>query len=264
MKHPMRTVVALSAALMAAGAALAMFGAAGGGSAQGSLVRGLLDTLHIGGNRSAYVLASAEAEPGKTYGLCVEAGAGEFTVAVGDEFRVDASRPDAVEAQMDGDTFRVRTKNAWGGLFGGGLSVAVTVPRDVQWGEVTLDVDAGSLDVEGLAAQTLACSVDAGSMELRDMAAADGARFSVDAGGLSFDGALAGQVEVSVEAGGAELDAVSPAGYGYAIEGSLGAVTLNGETAQGLEYARSENPDADTFYTFACSVGSIEADVRTQ
>ena len=99
MKHPMRTVAALSAALMAAGAALAMFGAAGGGSAQGSLVRGLLDTLHIGGNHSAYVLASAEAEPGKTYGLCVEAGAGEFTVAVGDEFRVDASRPDAVEAQ---------------------------------------------------------------------------------------------------------------------------------------------------------------------
>ena len=40
---------------------------------------------------------------------------------------------------MDGDTFRVRTKNAWGGLLGGGLSVAVTVPRDVQWGEVTLD-----------------------------------------------------------------------------------------------------------------------------
>ena len=78
------------------------------------------------------------------------------------------------------------------------------------------------------------------------------------------NGELAADALGPVPLDGAELDAVSPAGYGYAIEGSLGAVTLNGETAQGLEYARSENPDADTFYPFACSVGSIEADVRTQ
>ncbi len=203
--------------------------------------------------------------------LVLDIDTAEVIVTAGDSWSLTAG--ESTSWDVSGGTLTIEqdseTRWWWGRSI---AAVELTMPADAV-SSIEVTVDAGSVTMRGItAAQSLWCEVDAGEIVMRDMTAGQ-LDADCDVGQIEFSGVVYGPVTLSCDVGSieAELQAGSTVGYvdGAADLGSI-EVNVNGESVvapAGMKATvTTALPSAagDDLLTIDCDVGSIVVNLLTQ
>lgn len=156
---------------------------------------------------------------------------------------------------MDGSTWEIKVKSH--NLVKG--SVYIILPEGLRFEEIELEVGAGGITGSGLQAEKLEAKANAGGIDLSGVWARR-MDLEAQAGGVSVSGEVTEKAELTAEAGSVYLLTVEPADYGYKIESSMGAVSIDGDTFNTLSSTIKNNTGAATLFDVECSVGSVEVE----
>lgn len=172
--------------------------------------------------------------------LEIELGAGSLEIYYDDvdEIQVWQDEVAGFETEMDGDTFKIS-----GGtgvvINNGGGSIVLTIPKDMKFEEVQLEVGAGEAWIDELKADFLDVEVGAGEADFGHL----------DVKTLDAE---VGVGELTAELVGSEED------YNYNIESGIGEIEIGDNSYGG--FARSQNianPGADRVIDMECGIGSV-------
>jgi len=82
--------------------------------------------------------------------------------------------------------------------------ILIVIPEEMTLDKITLDCDAGDIDITSVKTDKLEADVDAGNIKINDVSAKD-VRFDVDAGNLEFTGCGFGDLSMEVDAGNVDI-----------------------------------------------------------
>ena len=176
----------------------------------------------------------------------------EINIKTGNEFSVHYSVPDAIEPKVElkNGTLEVRTPstNNLHLNFGNVKSdnfITITIPEDSELARISIDVDAGEVNLEDLDVSKLQMSVDAGNIQL-DNITSNRMEIEADAGNIEIRKSDVEDLNIEVDAGNvelydsivgtfiAEVDAGNIESHDCTIDGGrcdtdLGNISLRGE-----------------------------------
>ncbi len=184
---------------------------------------------------------------------------------------------------LDGDTWRINIKNRSGFYFFGFgkddhiSKLIITVPSTEVLEEVSLKMNAGTVDVERLAAknlkmemgagslnaeeligeETLALSVSAGKCKVEHMLGVN-PRLRCEAGQIEAKGVLTGTGKINCGVGQIDLDLVGDINdYDYDVACSVGTIRVNGNQVGGIATKSQKSTSAGNMFDLDCAVGQI-------
>lgn len=184
------------------------------------------------------------------------------------------SETDQIRVQYDGEyeTFVTETrgdtlkiKEGDGAIFSvlgwnDSRTMVITIPEGFVFDEVTMNMDAGSIEGNGLKVSgQLKVEVDAGSIELHEAAMGE-LEVDADAGSVAlYDSVLSGDAKITADAGSAELYLeCEETDFNYQMECDMGSITINENEWSGIGEELEVNNKAEHTIHMECSMGSIE------
>ena len=172
--------------------------------------------------------------------LDIEFGAGSLEICY-DDVEYILIEPDCVNhfsAYVEDNTLYVE-----GGLdvnTGSNATLTITLPNDMTFKTIDLEIGASKASASGLAADELIIEVGAGSAEFTEL----------DVQTLDAE---VGVGELTVEAVGKESD------YSYSLECGIGTVSIGDNTYSGVGTSHNiEQPSATRFIDIECGIGKVE------
>jgi hypothetical protein len=287
MNKNMKVIIAVATAMIAAGVILSAVGFALGG----------FRSVHLG-SRGFYVEERADGRnasggsPQKTTdftGVHVDVRAYTVLLREGDAYgtavQIGRARS-APEIRVEDGVLTVResgkARGFWPVVLGGWLSslrfgiansdlddavIEITVPSDARMGDIRIEADAGSVEIDGLDTASLSVNCSAGNLKI-EKSAMDELHVDLRAGNLEIEDARAGGAEVKLDAGSfvaRDFDCGDLRGefkMGEAdVEGSLrGDVDIT--TDMGSVTLQTDLPKSEYLVDLRVSLGSATVDGR--
>lgn len=181
-----------------------------------------------------------------------------------DQIRIQSSGEyETFTAKVHANTLEIKEKDEeFLSLIGGywDRTIEVHIPEGFVFDEADLEMDAGSIEGEGLnVAGKLKIDVDAGSVELSEVTMG-ALEIEADAGSVVlYDSVLKGNAKISTAAGSAELHLESnETDFNYKIECDMGSVNINEKEWSGMEKKVSIDNDAKFTINVECDMGSVD------
>ncbi len=196
--------------------------------------------------------------------------AAECTIQTGDDWKLTGGK--YVSWRQDSGTLVIEETRRAGWWFRSRPApITLTVPQNTGLNQLDIDVDAGSVYVDGLTARTAELDVDAGVIEMKNFRT-DRLTADVDAGTIEIEGVLAGNSELSCDVGSIELTLLDISAIG-SIRGSSDAGSIDVVSSSGALYGSDSGfsddmvlplPDATGSAILAvdCDVGSVTIHIR--
>lgn len=184
---------------------------------------------------------------------------------------------------VENDTWRINVKNRAGFYFFGFgkddhiSKLIITVPSTQVLDSINIKVNAGTINVERLAAKELKMEMGAGSLDADELIGEGSLSLSVsagkckvnniiganprlrcEAGQISAKGVLTGTGKVNCGVGQIDLDLVGDVSdYDYDVSCSVGAIKVNGSQVGGIATKNSKKNGAANKFDLDCGVGQI-------
>ena len=236
----MKTLVKLSAGLMAVGFVLAMVG----GFLGGFRAVPQWNPWHLGtGSRQESAL-----EDGTTFAAVdVDISAGDVILSTGNACSASMSwngNGYALTAQVEDGTLMVRSQskgNGLGNLKNVSSSVHITVPQGEALERVSIHTGMGDVSLSDVSVSgTLQVNTDMGDIEGRRLSVQGGATWESNMGDLTIQGDFPCDLTVTSDMGDLELTLTQPKSvYTVSASTSMGDVAVDGKAVSGHSYDQS-------------------------
>ncbi len=218
------------------------------------------------GTRSTRTVEGNVSLEGDLSEIIVEADISEVKIRTGSEFSVAYSVPEALEPKVSlkNGTLEVSSLSSMNLSFGNmnfDNYIIITIPEDSELARVSVDVDAGDIDLSELNVSKLQVTVDAGNMDLKKISATrieidadagnvelrdcntDSLKIDVDAGNVDLYDSTIGTINAEVDAGNIEshnckIDSGT-------VDADLGNIDLGGEIGDVSAHASLGNTHVD-------------------
>lgn len=208
-------------------------------------------------------VSSFEADRVKRMDISV--GAGQLEIkenADTEEITVRHSGIGNVECELDNGTLVLDVSDYTGVVLGVGkanaISCTIEVPADYKAGEIAIDIDAGTVNLDDLQVGDFSLDMGTGQIICKNLKVRE-ADIEVAAGECLFQGEITEQMEITCAAGqviteltGKEED------YDYNIDCSVGNVRIGTTSFAGLAGSREMDRDAEKSITVECMAGNVE------
>ena len=140
----------------------------------------------------------------------IDVSCADLTVKYGSEFTVEYSMPRDLVPTVRFDDGTLSVKNGGTNIripfnYSGNLYIIVTIPEGTSLENVTIDVDAGNVDISDLVTEDLIMNIDAGNLNMDGIEAAK-IDIDCDAGNLDVEGCTADKFIIRLDAGNADID----------------------------------------------------------
>ena len=136
--------------------------------------------------------------------------------------------------------------------------IHISIPKDMQWTEVELEVVMAEADVQVLRAQDCELTVDMGAISVKN-AVVGNLDVSADMGAVTLEGEIQHNAEADASMGAVIFKLKQKeTDFNYQIEASMGSVKLGGKEISGLDKEKMINNQADRTMELEASMGSIE------
>ncbi len=191
---------------------------------------------------------------GNITALEFDLGGGEVTVQGGDGFSIDVRKGSIRQNQVKNGVWKLEngTKD-WSGA-----EIVVTVPQNQVLEHLDMEVGTGRLTLENLRCKTAQFEVGVGSLNASNITVEQKSDVVVELGQVQFDGSLLGKTSVQCEMGDVKMELARPKEYGYRVEGDLAAVSIDGQSFDGLDTSMETMSDAPNFYEIQCDLGNVQ------
>lgn len=222
--------------------------------------------------------------------ISLEGNYGKVQIIKGDRFSYEVVGTEVNSSmfthEVSEDTWKIKVKNRSGFyFFGFGVDdhislLKITVPSTEMLENVKIKLNAGSLNVERLAAKNLEMEMGAGSLEAEELIGEEKLKLTVSAGKCKVDnmigkdpyirceagqikgkGILTGQGKVNCGVGQIDLEVLGNLEeYDYTVSCSVGAIKVNGSQVGGIATKNSKKLGAANNFALDCGVGQINVD----
>lgn len=192
---------------------------------------------------------------------------GELVITTGDSFHIDSNNP-GFESYVEDGILNVNDYQESGKNI-----ITITVPRDYTLSDVDIDAGAAQVTIEGLKANSVDLSIEAGTMTLKNTIVYEEASFEVGTGQLMAYGLQAydadfecgaGKVDIegelfgesSMETGVGSMKASLKGNYTFYADKGIGSILING-----VNYSSRDDDwddDSERSLDLACGIGKIE------
>ncbi len=223
-------------------------------------------------------------------GIALSGNYGKVEFVKGDRFAYEIFGGEVDSSMFTHDVengvWKISIKNKSGFYFFGMGSddhiskLRITVPSTEILDDIFINLSAGSVNVERLAAKNLRIEMGAGSLEADELVADESATLSVsagrckvknliaknpifrcEAGQIDARGILTGQSEVKCGVGQIGLDAIGNRDdYDYNVKCGVGAIRIDGEQIGGFGTKNSKSHGKENSFKMNCGVGQINLD----
>ncbi|MDR1699716.1 MAG: DUF4097 domain-containing protein [Lachnoclostridium sp.] len=227
-------------------------------------------------------------ETGEIKRIVLTANYGKVEFVKGDRFSYQVIGTDVNSSMfthgVDQDTWRINIKNRSGFYFFGFgkddhiSKLIITVPSTEVLEEVTLNMNAGTVEVERLAAKKLKMEMGAGSLNAEELVGEDSLTLSVsagkckvehmiganpnircEAGQIDANGVLTGTGKIKCGVGQIDIDLVGDMkDYDYDVTCSIGTIRVNGNQVGGFATNSHKSTNAANMFDLDCAVGQID------
>lgn len=139
-------------------------------------------------------------------------------------------------------------------------TMEISIPEGFVFDEVTMNMDAGSIEGDGLnVSGRLKIEVDAGSIELSQVAMGE-LDVEADAGSVTlYDSVLTGNAKIAADIGSAALYLdCEENDFNYQMECDMGSVRINENEWSGIDKKLEVNNKAKHTIRMECDMGNIE------
>lgn len=208
-----------------------------------------------GNNRQTFTgVNSIDAEmwAGKVEVRMVSENSGDITVET-----ENLSEKIGLKCYMDGDELVFRTKKRVTGLKNGGGTIYINIPSDYYFEEVSVEMGAGSLYVENIAAQQFSVEVGAGEA-LIDNFTAQEVDFDCGVGKITASGEARAEVDINCGVGEVTFVAAGcQSDYNYTIECGIGEVTCGESSYSGIGTEKKIYNNASREMDIECGIGEV-------
>lgn len=193
----------------------------------------------------------------------ISAGACTAVIEPGREFnlRTEGYGEDEVVSKVEDGTWIVhdRAKNH---LFSGRNTLFkrkmwITVPENMSFDFVELNIGAGVIKAEGIRANHSVLNVGAGQMKLKRFISND-SKIRCGMGEITIKGALYGPCDMDCGMGSITAYIEKPEHYGYRASVGVGEIKIGNSQIGGLGGSQSVNEGDPNFYKISCSMGSVQ------
>ena len=133
----------------------------------------------------------------------------------------------------------------------------LTVPKDVTFSEVSLDIDMGDMKLNGIQAKELTLSESMGNITLTDSSAKT-VRISNDLGNVTIRDCAIDDLDAELDMGNAEAS-LTNGDYGYDLSTDLGNIKVNGEKQKSTYRSKGSS---DRTIKIHDDMGNIEIETR--
>jgi hypothetical protein len=221
---------------------------------------------------------------------------GSVKLVVGDEFSISAENfpEDTLESYVtDGIWVIEDNNNNYMNLFGWKLPIGdlirwddrypkiiVTIPDDFVADDISLHIDAGTVEAESINTITGDFSVDAGKMVIQQLAVSGKSSYHVGAGdmvlknieaeditvecsvgNIEIDGVIAGNNDITCDVGNVSLNLDADKDeYSYEVNSDIGNVMIDGKKYNGIGNEIINNKETDNALNLKCDIGSISVE----
>ena len=168
------------------------------------------------------------------------------------------------ELNVSVNTVHIKNKNKHSWINVTMPKATLYLPESLGFDSVEMDIDAGSCTIEAdIFANLLTVDVDAGTADIESMNVS-WAEFDCDAGKIEFNGTVVNGGEADVDAGAViiHLPDVDVTDYNYEIEVSAGAVDIDDRSFSGLDEEQYIQNHARAGWTLTCDAGKIEMNLN--
>lgn len=219
--------------------------------------------------------------------LEIQLGGCEVTITASpdESYHILASRVEALQAYVQGETLHVRGLKTGGWNLSNNIYMAVTlqVPADTLLYNVNLsfgagdfeivalkaqsmeiEVGAGRLQMNELQADTLACQLGAGQVIFDNAAVTGDVSLEAGVGELRFTGNISGNLTAECAMGNMEIVILGSEekDHNYDLECAAGNLTAGSVTKSGLASEEYIDNHAASTYALSCSMGNLELTFR--
>lgn len=189
-----------------------------------------------------------------------ELGAGEFILRRGETFNITSERGDVskIRSYVEHGVWKLEGPNHLVNFSKTLGRVTITVPADFYAESLEIELGAGRMTVQELAAKYASVSVGAGQIEMEDCYL-ESAELECAMGELLFNGTLLGKGSIDCGMGNVEVHTKGdPSQYGYSVDCGMGNVEIAGQKYSGLGAEAVQNATAPNYYEIDCGMGNVE------
>lgn len=169
--------------------------------------------------------------------LKIEADTGNIEIIEyeGTNVKVDAKNVSSkIKLEQTGDTLVIENSIRLLGFGNNASKIQVYVPRDYQFTNIDVDVDAGSIKVANLKSEQVEINVDAGMFEAQSLISTY-TKVDVDVGKARIDSLDCPESEFECDAGSIWATMTgSEADYSYSVNCDLGSLKVGGYDCEGI------------------------------
>jgi len=198
--------------------------------------------------------------------LNIDIGMSELEIKTGTEFKIEANNVSIdtfkssvqngqwdIEDKMSSKLFNINKYNT---------IVTIYIPESFNSEKIKINIGAGQLIVDKLAASSIDINVGAGNLKISNLTT-DEANIECGAGNIDISGKInnksnikCGMGNVNLELKGNEKD------YNYNLTVGVGEITLNGNNFTGLGNKVIENISASKSLKIDCGVGKLNVNIK--
>lgn len=195
-----------------------------------------------------------------TKGIDVEVDKMLVEVVATDEEKVrvenTAVKEIGVEISEDEDTVEIRTTKNANGINDGG-KLTLYIPRNIQLPELSIQVNNGKINLNGIQANELDLEIGRGEINAADFVAGE-LSVSCEQGKADIKGTAQRDVDLECGAGAINFTANgAQTDFNYEIEVGAGAVQLGGQKFSGLAVEKTINNRAGKEMGIDCATGTV-------
>lgn len=169
-------------------------------------------------------------------------------------------------------------------IFGNGITwdnnqITLYIPKNIKFEDVNIEVGAGRIYGNNIAASSIIGEVGAGEMVMDNISAEDlqinvgagRAEFnntnvnnldmSINVGKGTFDGAISGDIDITCDVGSTQIDLnQAESDFNYILSCGVGSIDIDQYRYNGLDVTRHIDNNANQDFKIDCSIGSVEID----
>lgn len=241
-----------------------------------SIIGGIMSAVGIIGG---FIDSDATADNIKTYTVSqditqleIDINAADFTVTVGDEFKVESNLKD-LTVKDSGRVLTIVENKKWGRDYNNAV-LTLYVPENFVFQKAEIETGAGRVTVDSLSADKLSLELGAGEVKIDELNATEKVEIDGGAGKITIDGgqlhnldfdmgvgecnitsAILGNSELDCGVGAANITLVGSADdYKIYTSKGIGNVTVDGQSA------RDENTygDGENKIELNCGIGEVK------
>lgn len=220
-------------------------------------------------------------------GLIFEFAVGEVMVRTGDTMEVTVTDmfENAISSEVQDGVWYIRDSLIGSGSVHSEYSpeITITIPGDTELKQIEWYLAAGVLEAEELEAKTVVLKVDAGSLKVYELTAADSlnlvngvgeikvydceaSNLTVDngIGAITITGAVSGQNKIKCGIGEVKLSLTdrSSVDFNYSVDCGIGEVEIGRNSFTGSVKSNAYDPSTADYFALDCGIGHIEINLN--